>query len=150
VVREPYLQGMKNNEYKALIIHKDSPFKERIESSIKETTDSDKGEILNETVTITRTRQYLPVPWIKLYQDKELLRDLSPWGWYILGHISLNVTWNQEKMKISRIQLTMTKPMYRKTMLELLNKQIIANTGVREWYWINVGLVIMGTINKHE
>lgn len=141
---------MSKNEYQPLVIHKDSPFKQRIERRIQITTDSDSGNILNEKVTITRERQYIPMPWVKLFQDKELLRDLSPWGWYVLGHISLNITWNQEKMKISRQGLGMTKPMFRRTMLELLGKQIIASTGIREWYWVNIGLVIMGTVNKHD
>jgi hypothetical protein len=134
----------------ALIIHKDSPFKQRIEKRIQTSTDSSTGILLNEEVTITRKRQFLPMPWVRLYQDKDLLRDLTPYAWYILGYISLNITWNQEKMKISRTKLKMTKDMFKRTMLELLGKEILANTGVREWYWINVGLVIMGSINKHE
>lgn len=141
---------MKKYDYDPLIIHKDSPFKERVERKIRNATDSDKGLILNETVTVTRERQYIPMPWMKLYQDKELLDDLSPWGWYILGHISLNLTWNQEQIKISRRELRMTKPMFKRTMLDLLTKRIIANAKRREWYWINVGLIIMGNVNKHE
>lgn len=137
-------------DYSPLVIHKDSPFKERVERKIQTTTDANTGMVATEEVTITRRRQYLPVPWVKLYQDKESLRDLSPWGWYILGHISLNITWNQERMKISCKELGMDKRMYKRTMLELLNKRILANTGTREWYWLNVGLVIMGSVNKHE
>ena len=133
-----------------LTIHKDSPFKEKVENHIQIVDSSEQGIILNEEITVTKRRQILRTPWVRLYQDKEVLADLSPWGWYILGYISLNVTWGQERMKISRIAMGMTKPMYRRTILELLTKQIIASTGVREWYWLNVGLVIMGSINKHE
>ena len=137
-------------EYNPLVIHKDSPFKESVEQQIKTTTDSDRGIILNEEVVITRTRQYMNIPWVKLTQDTELLRDLSPWACKVLVHISLNLTWNQERIKISCAEVGMDRRMFKRTMLELLTKRIVANTGVREWYWINVGLMVMGSITKHE
>lgn len=139
-----------DTKYSPLVIHKDSPFKQRIEKNIVQTRDEATGVILNETVTITRERQYLNMPWLKIYQDKDKLGDLSPWACKILIHMSMKLSWNQERIKISRLELRATKAMFRKAMLELLSKEIVANTGVREWYWVNVGIIIMGSINKHE
>lgn len=136
--------------YNPLIIHDKSPFKETVERKVKTSTDSDKGMILNEEVVITRKRQYLNMPWIRLTQDKEKLRHLTPHEWYIIGYIALNITWNQEQIKLSRKDIGMTKPMFRRSMLNLLVTGIIANAGKREWYWINVGLMIMGSVGKEE
>jgi hypothetical protein len=141
---------MSTNNYLPLAVHKDNPFKELVEGKIFTTTDSDNGMILDETVTITRRRQYMRGPWVRLTQNKEVLMDLSPWGWKILGHIALHMEMNMEKIKISRRDVGADKRMFSRVMLELLSKRIIANAGKREWYWINISLLIMGTINKHE
>lgn len=142
---------MTKRKYHPLVLHKDNPFKEAIERSIKTTTDSDNGLILNEEVTITRKRQYIKGQrWVKLTQNKEMLSDLSPWGWQILGFIALNMEMNQEKMRLACKEIGMDRRKYDKTMLELMLKRIIVKADKREWYWVNVGLVIVGNIEKHE
>jgi hypothetical protein len=146
-----YLSRMGRSKYQPLILDQKNPFKEAVERSIKTTTDSDNGLILNEEVTITRKRQYIKGQrWVKLTQDKDLLRDLSPWGWQILGFIALNLEMNQEQMKLDRREIGMDKRKYSETMVELLGKRILASTGKRQHYWINVGLIIVGNIQKHE
>jgi len=132
------------------VLHKDNPFKQQIEKRIHVTTDSDKGIILNEVVTITRERQYIHGSWVKFTQDKELLSDLTPWGWYILGNIALKLAWKQERVHVVCKELGMDRRMFRRTMLELLSKSILVNTRKRDWYWINLTILVMGNINKHE
>jgi hypothetical protein len=139
------------NSYKPLIMSEHSPFRESLEKRITTSTDTDNGIILNEKVTLVRERQYLRgVSWVKLSQDKELLRGLSPWACQILIHIALNLEPNQEKMKIMRKEIGMDRRKFSDTIVELLLKRILVKTEKREWYWINVGLLIFGTLNKHE
>jgi hypothetical protein len=141
---------MSINGYKPLVLSKDNPFRERVEKNVETTTDSDNGLILNETVTIVRKREYLKGPWIRLTQDKQVLDDLSPWACKILIHIALNMSMNDEKIKISRREVGIDKRMFSRSMLELLSARVIANTGKREWYWINVGILLMGKVTIHE
>lgn len=134
--------------YKPLVLHQDNPFKESIERRMAE---SNKGILINEEYTVTRKRQYIKgASWVRLTQDKELLTGLSPWGWAIIGHMALHLEPNQEQVKLTARVVGLDRRKFKETMLDLLLRRVLVNTGRRDWYWINVGLLIFGTIHKHE
>lgn len=133
-----------------MVLSEDNPFRETVHKSIQKTEDTDTGIILNERVVITRERQYLRGPWVRLTQDKDKLSELSPHACKVLIYIALNMSMNQEKIQICRTDMKMDKRMYSKVIRELLSQKILAYTGIREWYWINIGLMIMGSVNKHN
>lgn len=134
--------------YQALILHKDNPFRESLEARI---ASSEKGILINEEYTVTRKRQYIKGPgWIRLTQDKEMLSGLDPWGWAIIGYMALHIEPNQETIKLSAEIVGMDRRKFNSTMVDLLLRRVLVKGKKRSWYWINVGLLIFGTINKHE
>lgn len=133
-----------------MVLSRDNPFRETVHRNIQTAEDSDTGIILNERVVITRERQYLRGPWVRLTQDKEKLSNLSPFACKILIHIACNMNMNQEKIRLNRKDMGMDKRTCTRAIQELLGEHIIAFTGTREWYWINISLMIMGSITKHD
>lgn len=139
-----------SGKYQPMVLSQDNPFREQIERSVQQSTDSDEGMILNERVVITRERQYIRGPWVRLTQDRDKLAELSPWACKVLIHIALSMNMNQERIRLNRREMGLDKRMFSRVLVELLSARVIAKTDTREWYWINIGILIMGSVNKHE
>lgn len=137
-------------KYGGLVLSKDNPFREQIERALVESSNHRKGLIAQEEVTITMKRTYMRGLYTKVFKNKELLRDLSPYACKILVHIALHLGMEEEKMKISRVEIGMGRKPFTAAMLELLTKGIILNENKREWYWVNLTLIIVGNVHKHE
>lgn len=135
-----------------MIIHEDNPFKDDIRRMLDQSKNSTKtynaqGQVASEEVTITYRKEYLPFAFTKVFQDKELLEDLSPWAWKIVGYIALNLGFNQQKIHLTAALVGIDPRKYGKTIIELLGKRII----VKEkpgCYWVNVTLVVVGTVTS--
>jgi hypothetical protein len=132
-----------------IILSEDNPFKEQAERMLKETNGARSGIIAQEEVTITMRRTYMPMGFTKVFKNKELLNDLNPYACKVLVYMALHLEMGQEKMKISREAVGISKHNFRQAMLDLLLKRIIVNAGKREWYWVNITLLIVGNIRKH-
>ncbi len=132
-------------------VSKDNPFKEAIERLQKtRRVTTDHGEVFEDEVTVTMKRTYFPFGHTKIYQNKELLQDLSPEACKVLIHIALNMSYNDEKVKISQKEVGLSRRRLPPALLELRAKNIIISADKREWYWINVTLLIVGRLEKTQ
>ncbi len=139
------------NHYK---LPEDYPFYEafmRQQNNIKRRSQSNEGIAGKRKVTITVEEEWLPVPFSKLFQNKELLGDLSPESCKILIHIALNIGFNEHRIRIVRKEVGLSSRVFSRAMLELCFKRIIQKVEQkREWYWINLTILIVGSVEKAD
>lgn len=101
------------------------------------------------TVTVTKRREYNTAPFTKVYHNKELLKDLSPWACKILIHIALHLGWNAQRIQLSPKLTGIDKRMFSKTMVELMFRGILRKEK-REYYWVNITLLLVGVVDRKE
>lgn len=139
---------MNNNE---LIVSSDNPFLKQIETFLKRTKTAKRTQSMTnnismkETITFTYEREYIPIPFARIYQNKALLEDLSPDACKILIYIALNLEYNGDKIRISAPLVGMDRRRVGRGIVELLMKGVLARER-REWYWVNITLLIVGKI----
>lgn len=137
-------------------IHKDNPFKDDVrrflarskDASVTKTYTED-GQLDSEEITVVYRRKYNNNPFTKIFQNKELLKDLSPWACKILVHIALHLSWNAQRINLTYKKVGLDERKYSDTMVELMFRRIL----VRQkpgWYWVNITLLIVGNIDKQE
>ena len=138
-------------------ISEDNPFKDdiiRFQNRLKTRTNTitnDSPEYKHTKITVIEQIEYFPGSFSKLYQNRELLEDLSPEACKVLIHIALNLDYNSESMRIRQKDTGLSRRVFPRAMIELLTKRIIAKGRLkREWYWVNITLLIVGTIGKHQ
>lgn len=139
---------MNNNE---LIVSSDNPFLGQIESFLKKTKTARRTQTMSnniavrEKITFTYEREYIPLPFAKMYQNKTLLEDLTPDACKILIYIALNLEYNGDKIRIGYQDVGIDRRRVARGIVELLLKGVIAREK-REWYWVNITLLIVGKI----
>lgn len=137
---------------KAFKESEDNPFKHEISDwrdGMKEGQRSIGGEGYQQSdIVVLQKTRYYPAGFAKLYQNKDLLWDLSPNACKILLFIALHMNYNEEKLRIPQRSSGLCKKAFARGMLELLTKRIVAKEK-KEWYWINVTLLIVGHIDKN-
>lgn len=102
-------------------------------------------------ITMTIEDEWLPVPFSRLFQNKEVLDDLSPEGCKILVHIALRMGFSEHKLQIIRTEVGMSKRVFSRAILELMLKRVLQKVeNKREWYWVNLTILIVGSIDKLE
>lgn len=138
-------------------IHKNNPFKDEIErfySNEAETTQSisfqGNNMLVKEEINVVRTRTYQKgIHWVKLTQNREKLADLSPSACKILIYIALNIEPEAQKIHIPVKNVDMDPKTFSKAMVEMMTAGIVRKEK-REWYWINITLLIIGKIDKNS
>ena len=104
--------------------------------------------LAREKMTVTLEREYLPMAFTKLFHNTELLEDLSPWACKILIHIALHIKYQQELIRLTPLLVGMDKRKFSTTVVELAGRHILVKQK-KEWYWVNVTLLIVGNLSKH-
>lgn len=136
-----------------LIPSDNNPFKgdiERFRKAMKDRNRSHNAIGYKQTrITVIEETSYFPGGFAKLYQNKELLDDLSPEACKLLIHIALNMDWEEELFQIKYQDIYMDRRKTAKATLELLGKRILCYHK-KTWYWVNVTLLIVGNIHKHK
>lgn len=97
--------------------------------------------------SITYSHKYIDIPFTKVTQHKEVFKDLDPWECKIIMYIILNLTWQQQKIRIPIAGVAMDRRKFKETMMNLQLRRVIAYEK-REWYWVNLTLLINGTLNE--
>jgi hypothetical protein len=100
-------------------------------------------------VTILEEFEFHPGKFIKLYPHKALLEGLGMEACKILIHIAVNIEWCQEKIKLTYKDVGMERRRFSKGIIELMFNNVLQKEK-REWYWINVTVLIIGNIQKHS
>jgi hypothetical protein len=139
---------------KGLVLSVDNPFRSQIvqqqsQSKVSSRSQSMTGSLLEEEYTMTVKRSYLPFPFSKLFQNKELLAGLTPDACKVVVHIALHLDYQCEKIKLNWKEVGLSKRMLSKASLELVERKVLVKEK-REWYWVNVSLIVVGVVTRHE
>jgi hypothetical protein len=106
------------------------------------------GGTVRQKLTLTVENEYVPTnKWFKMYQNKELLDGLSPIASKLLIHIGLNLEYGAQKVRLAQSTSGMGNRAYPKAINELITKRIVVKEK-REWYWVNITLLVMGQIAR--
>ena len=137
-------------------VHKDNPFKDEIKQFLSKVeggdmskTYTENGDLAAEEITVTFRREYGLPPFTKLYKNKALLEDLSPWACKVLMHIALHLGYNAQRINLTYKKLNMDHRKYSATMIELMSKRIVSRQKPG-WYWVNITILIVGKVDKDE
>lgn len=135
-------------------LHPDNPFKEDWNRMLKMAKTSTRSStvvegITTERMTIVLEKQYLPIGFTKLYQNKSLLGDLSPNACKILVHLAVHMQYEQQLVKLSSRDTGLKRVAFSKGITELLLSNILRKQK-REWYWINITLLVVGRVKQIE
>ncbi len=135
-------------------ISDDNPFKDQIRKMISTTKSAThialtKGVRMNERVTVTVEREYISLGFAKLTKDKELLRDLSPYACKILVFIALNMEYGTERIHMPQSATGLSRRTFPEAVIELMQKGILKKEK-REWYWVNIALIIVGAVDREH
>ena len=103
----------------------------------------------SEGETITYSHKYIDIPFTKVTQNKEVFNKLSPWECKVVMYIILNLSWQQQKIKIPMSDVGLDRRKYREVMLNLQLLRIVSFEK-REWYWVNLTLLINGTLSEES
>lgn len=108
-----------------------------------------KGTLMEEEYTMTVKRSYLPFPFTKLYQNRELLADLSPDACKVVIHIALRLGYQEEKIELTSQAVGLERRRLAKALLELMLRRVLVREK-RSWYWVNITLLIVGNLAPRE
>lgn len=146
---------MSDTKQQGMILHPDNPFKEDLEQMFKTSKTANRttemvGPVTREKYTLTVEREYLPLSFTKMYQNTELLLDLSGDACKLLVYIACTLQYQEQVIKISPQLVGIERRRFSKAMVELLGKRIVVNHKHKWYYWVNITLLIVGTVNKPE
>jgi hypothetical protein len=132
----------------------DYPFKEAFaqqQKAIKRKYRTGEQMMGKRKVTMTIEDEWLPIPFSRLFQNREVLGDLSPEGCKILVHIALRMGFSEHKVQLIRTDIGLSKRVFSRALLELIFKRVLQKVeNKREWYWVNLTILIVGNIDKLE
>ena len=138
---------------RAMIILPDNPFKtdiERFRRAMKPTSKSHSGVgYKHRRITVIEETEYFPGAFTKIYQNRELLRGLSPDACKILIHMATEMEWNDQKVNLTPELVGIERRRFSKAMLELMESRILLKERPH-WYWVNVTVVVIGHIEKES
>lgn len=140
---------------RGLIISQESPFRKDIEAHqarVKPTYRTTTGTSYKQTrITVIESTEYFPGRYAKLYQNKELLGNLGPYECKLLIYIALNMDYESEQIHIPYQEVGMNRKTLSSAIMELVIRRVLAKVeGKKAWYWVNITLLIVGHISKHE
>lgn len=100
--------------------------------------------------TLTHTSKYTPSgKWCKIYQNKEVLSDLSPGACRLLIAVSLELEYNMERVQMTQRIAKMGNHAYPAAIKELTDKGILSKDK-RGWYWVNPTILGRGKVSGIE
>lgn len=141
---------------KPLILDKRNPFKRDVQDMLAgrlgtttRTVETDADNVTRDRITITLERERLRMPYIKLFQHKEVLEGLDPWSCKILVYIALNAGYQEQRIKMNPTLVGIDKRRFSKSLLNLVSRRVIEKEK-REWYWINVSLLVVGNLDHKQ
>lgn len=139
---------------KAIILSPDNPFRGDVikHQQAMRTVSRTAGGVdgyRRQKVTLTVETEYFPGSFTKIFQNRELLKDLPPDSCKILVHIAMYLSFNDEKIELKPENVGLERRRFGKAVLELLARRIVARERPH-WYWVNVTLVIVGHIDKNN
>lgn len=141
------------NTNKAIVLSQDNPFRQDVmkhQRLMKTTSRTNTTEGYKQRrITVIEETEYFPGAFAKLFQNKELLQDLSPDACKILVRMAMCLTWNEEKLELRAEVVGLERRRFSKAMVELLTRRILAKERPH-WYWVNITLMIVGHIEKHD
>lgn len=141
---------------KGIKLAADSPFLSSIlrhQDLAKTVTRSEilKGSLVEEKLTLTFSRKYLPFRFTKLYQNREMLYALSPAACKIVVHIGIYLEFEAQTIRLTWKEVGLSKRLFYSAILELLGRTILRKQEKRrEWYWVNLSLMIVGTLSQDQ
>lgn len=142
-----------SNTSKELIVSDNNPFRDditRMLKAVKKTTKiyNAEGIPAAEEISFTYRKEYIPVPFAKIFKNRELLWDLDPWACKILIYIALELGYNEEKIYLTPSVTGIDKRRFSRSMVELISRRVLVRDK-RGWYWVNITLLIVGKLHKH-
>lgn len=141
-----------------MVISPDNPFRDKIlrhlareqGESTQEMTMHGGNMMVEEEITFTRKRKYTKgVHWIKLTQNREAFANLSPIACKMLVYIALNLEPEAEKIHIPPHDVALNRRTLSKALVELILAGVIRKEK-KTWYWVDVTLLIIGTIRPDQ
>ena len=143
-----------SNQQKGLVVRPNNPFKDdiiRFQNRLKEGSRTIQVEGMRATkiTTIIETFEYFPGAFAKVYQDKEKLRDLTMEATKILFYMALNMGYEEETIKLTQELVGMERRRFSRGIIDLIMHRILVKEKPH-WYWVNITVMVVGRINKHE
>jgi hypothetical protein len=138
-----------------MVLDKDNPFLPDVIEMFKGkggksvTEMSGDGQLTRQRVTVVFEREYIKMPFTKLYQHKEMLEDLDPWACKIMMYIGLNLGYQEQKIRLTPELVKMDKRKFYKTVFELIARRILRKEKPK-WYWVNVTLMVVGNMEQPQ
>lgn len=84
----------------------------------------------------------------KLYQNREILKDLSPAACKIIIHIGCTIEYKAVRVKLPMSEVGLKRKTYYSALLELMTASILRKVeGKKEWYWVNVAVLVVGNVH---
>lgn len=134
------------NKSGAMVISDTNPFKGEIQkffSARNKRSIVQEGLLSSKRITITLEENYFAGPFTRLYQNTDILLSLSPNACKLLIYIACKLAYNSERIHIPLKDTGLSKRTFSPAIIELMGHNILRKEK-REWYWVNITLVIMG------
>lgn len=129
-------------------ISDDYPFKEDLERQ-RARMRTTRRSVVVERITMTEDKEYLPMMFVKIFQNKQLLDGLTPSACKIFIHICCKIGYLDESVELHQADVGLSKPTFYKALLELTHLNVIRKVkNKKELYWINLSLVVSGDPHK--
>ncbi len=140
---------------KGIILSADYPFKGDVEAFMERTIYgemSGKGIIADEEITLRRKvtlQGGLSGLFTKVFRNKELLLELSPEACKLFLNILVSLDLNDNVVKLTQKDSGLGRRLYEQAMLELVAARVIQKRK-QPYYWVNITILFMGTINEDQ
>lgn len=134
----------------------DNPFRDHIiawQKRIKVATRTSKqyDGYKRTTITIVEQSEYYPGRYTKLYHNPDILNSLGPYDALLFLYIATHMDYEAQQVLIDYKTVNMDRKRLAKSLLELTGLSIIRKVSdKKQWYWVNISIVIIGNINKED
>lgn len=139
------------SKYNGLVVSKYNPFIDDIlRMTVKRekiTTSSGTIDMNRDKVTVLLESKYVSQPFVKLYHSDVLDNITNAYTCKVLFYIMRNMKYEQEKIKLTANAVGMDKEALKRVILELMLLRVIVPEKRRGWYWVNLTIIISGTLN---
>ena len=135
-------------------ISDDNPFKDKIylsqARSRKITKTGEVQKIHGQDISVSITKEYVPITFAQVFRHT-VLNDLSSQGSKLLLYIIAFLGYEEQKIRIKRADTGMSKHLFSRAMVELMSIDVIRPVAhKRELYWVNLGIICVGSIERAE
>lgn len=106
-----------------------------------------KTDDIEEELFIMYRKRKRNAPFAQFEQRKELL-DLTPYACKVLVYIALTIGYNAQQVKIEAIDVDMDRRTLSNALVDLMMHGVIRKADKPHMFWVNVTLLIVGTLSK--